>query len=221
MFWTYNNRDIIVLSLAFVGSLSYSMCLLFGCITSPLCSRIGCRQVAIMGAVLYALGLLLSSFAKGVIMLFFAFGLLFPFGASAVYFSSLMVLPQHFERSYALAFGVASSGIGAGGFIFSAITEKLLQSHGLSNTFRILAATGVLLLVGGLLYGKTPTQFAKQESGTAKKRKMLDFKIWKNRAFLIWTICVCLLFSVLYIPFVHLVSEYYIFNLQLTIPEGN
>ena len=138
-------------------------------------------------------------------MLFAMFGVLFPMGASAVYFASLIVLPQHFEGYYSLAFGIATSGVGAGGFAFSALIELSLKSYGLKSTFRILGGTAVILLIGGLIYGKTPEMFSKGGSNRARP-KLFDAKIWKNRAFVVWTISVCLLFTVVYIPFVHLVS---------------
>lgn len=138
-------------------------------------------------------------------MLFVMFGLIFPLGASAVYFASLMVLPQHFEQYYSFAVGIASSGVGAGGFVFSALIELSLQSYGLKTTFQLLSSTSLLLLIGGLLYGKTPKRFASNCSKAAMP-KFFDVQIWRNRGFLLWTISVCLLFTVLYIPFVHLVS---------------
>ena len=146
-------------------------------------------------------------------MLFAMFGVLFPLGASAVYFASLMVLPQHFEGYYSLAVGIATSGVGAGGFAFSALIEFSLKAYGLKSTFRILAGTAILLFVGGMIYGKTPKRFSNVGSNRARP-KLFDAKIWKNRAFLIWTITVCLLFMVLYIPFVHLVSKIPVYSLS-------
>ena len=163
--------------------------------------------MAAAGAIVYGGGLLLASFSKGVVMLFAIFGVLFPLGASAVYFASLMVLPQHFERYYSLAVGIATSGVGAGGFAFSALIETSLTLYGLRSTFRILAGTAVLLFIGGLIYGRTPERFSNVGKNRPKP-KLFDAKIWKNRAFLIWTISVCLFFMVVYIPFVHLVSEF-------------
>ena len=173
--------------------------------------------MAAAGAIVYGGGLLLASFSKGVVMLFAMFGVLFPLGASAVYFASLMVLPQHFEKYYSLAVGIATSGVGAGGFAFSALIETSLTSYGLRNTFRILAGTAVLLFIGGLIYGRTPERFSNFGKNRPKP-KLFDAKIWKNRAFLIWTISVCLFFMVVYIPFVHLVSEFIKF--RFPIKEG-
>ena len=191
--------------LALIGSVSYSLCLLFGALTSPLSNRFGCRQVAVVGSILYGGGLLLASFSKGIVMLFVMFGFVFPLGASAVYFASLMVLPQHFEECYSLAVGIASSGVGAGGFAFSGLIELSLKSYGLKSTLRLLASTSLLLLIGGIIYGKTPEKFS-YVGNDRPRPKLFDTKLWKNRAFVIWTIVVCLLFIVLYIPFVHLVS---------------
>ncbi len=151
-----------------------------------------------------SLGLVLSSFVKSIEMLYFTFGIIFSAGASACFFSSLLVLAENFDKNYALAIGIASSGTGAGGFAFSSLTEKLLELFGVRKTLRYLAAMGVVLFIGALMYGKSKHVETVTDS-KRKKRKMLDFKVWKNGAFVIWSIIVCILFFVYYVPYVHLV----------------
>eukprot|EP00794_Sanderia_malayensis_P016578 gene16578-18264_t len=133
---------------ALVGSISYSLCLLFGCISSPLCTRFGCRQVAAVGSLMISLGLVLSSLVPSIELLYLTFGVLVAMGSSAVFFPSLLVLAENFDKNYALAVGIASSGTGAGGFIFAAITGE-----------------AQFWLVGAISYGPSP-----QTVATGKKR---------------------------------------------------
>ncbi len=161
-----------------------------------------------IGGILMSLGLILSSYVKSIEMLYFTFGIVFSLGASAAFFSSLLVLAEHFNRNYALAVGITSSGTGVGGFAFSAITEQFLKLFGLRKTFRYLSAMGVLMIIGAIIYG--PSQVIqtprRDTSSIRKKKKLIDLSVFKNGAFVIWSICVCILFFIYYVPYVHLVS---------------
>eukprot|EP00794_Sanderia_malayensis_P016581 gene16581-18267_t len=205
---------------ALVGSISYSLCLLFGCISSPLCTRFGCRQVAASWLFDDIVGpRFILARSEHRIAVFDVWRLV-AMARQPSFFPSLLVLAENFDKNYALAVGIASSGTGAGGFIFAAITEKCLEVYGLRATFRYMAMLGSVLLVGAISYGPSPQTVAtvkEVRSGTAtktEKKKIFDLKVWKNGAFVIWSIIVCIMFFVYYIPYVHLVN----FALELPLP---
>lgn len=91
----------------------------------------------LLGACLSGLGLLISSFADSVYILYVTFGLLFGMGSSLCYSCSLLILPRYHTTYWALAHGIALAGNGAGGLGLSPANGALLRAVGIKTGFRV------------------------------------------------------------------------------------
>ena len=91
----------------------------------------------LIGATMSGLGLLVSSFADSVYILYVTFGLLFGLGSSLCYSCSLLILPRYHTTYWALAHGIALAGNGLGGMGLSPANGQLLEAYGIKVGFRV------------------------------------------------------------------------------------
>lgn len=175
---------------------------LCGPLTSLLCDRYSCRAVAFVGGLLSVLGLFLTSFVQEPWKMYVTYGLLFGVGSSLSFVSSIVVLGDYFRKRLALANGIATSGSGVGSLVAGPVINYLLGATGWQNCMRILSGFAVLLWIAAFLFRPN-----KKIDKTAKsKAKLLDPKIWRNKAYVLWVVTVALFQFGYLIPFVHLVS---------------
>ena len=107
----HSKYTILYFLLAWVASLSISTSYLSTPLSFEIIRRIKFRPAMMIGATLSGIGLLASSFADSVYILYVTFGLLFGFGSSLCYSCSLLILPRYHTKYWALAHGIALAGI--------------------------------------------------------------------------------------------------------------
>ena len=79
-----------------------------GPLTSALVNRLGCRLTAIIGGLSCVSGLLLSSLASSVYIMYVTYSILFGFGGSFLYLSSYVITSQYFDKNHSMATGITS-----------------------------------------------------------------------------------------------------------------
>ena len=206
-----------ILFVAWIGSLSSALTFFAGPVASRMTEKFNCRLVSIGGAVTVAVGLILTSFAKSIIIYYFTYGVILGFGACCIRTSSFLVIAQYFQKQKPLATGIVSAGAGLGLFIFAPLTQTLLDNFGLQNTFRILAA--VVFVSGFPALAYVPdvketdardldevSKLQDENSEAGHKAKTADCSVWRVPTFTVfaWGIMMnCLGRTV---PTVHVVS---------------
>ena len=100
------------------------------------------------------------------------------------YFPSFLIISQHFETRYSLAIGIAVCGASVGTLVLSPGTDWLFRRFGLAWSFRILGATYLILIACGLIFRPA----VDGASVPLERFKYFDWKICKNRAFLVYLI---------------------------------
>lgn len=107
---------------------------------SKVAERFGSRAATAAGAVVTALGFLLSSWATHLVMLYVSFGGIVGCGAALLTISSAPTAGQYFAPSRRrLAMGVASSGAGLGTAVLAPVFYHLHHVHGWRWAFRAVA----------------------------------------------------------------------------------
>lgn len=132
---------------AWVGSIATCLMLLMGVVAGELVLRWGHRAVTAAGGALLAAGLLASSYAPALPVLYATYGFMCGVGFSLAFASSVMVVNTYFTTRRALAVGIAVSGSGAGTFLFAALNEHLITTAGgWRACLRVDAAIAIVLV---------------------------------------------------------------------------
>lgn len=152
--------------------------LLVGPIVSAVANIYGCRLTAILGAIIAAVGFVLSMFAKNIWFLYFSFGLLGGIGLGFVYLPSIVIVSHYFEKKRALATGIAVCGSGIGTFIFAPFISLLLSTFTWQNTMLIMTAVVLHCIIFAVFY--RPLAASKQQI-TKVNEKLQEYEEIKER----------------------------------------
>ncbi|XP_062331658.1 monocarboxylate transporter 4 [Osmerus eperlanus] len=203
---------------AWISSILLAM--LYG--TGPLCSvlvnRFGCRPVMMVGGLFASLGMILASFATSILHIYLCTGVITGLGLALNFQPSLIMLNRYFSEKRPLANGLAAAGSPVALCCLSPLGQVLQYQFGWRGGFLILG--GLLLnccACGALmrpLLGppkpqdpeKNPGGEQREEKPKPKKKPLLDFSVFKDRGFLIYTIAASIMVLGLFVPPVFVVS---------------
>ncbi|KAI9298016.1 MFS general substrate transporter [Neoconidiobolus thromboides FSU 785] len=164
-------------TLSFIGTLSTSLNTLLAIFTGRLADKIGYRNSALIGSVIYSLGLLLASFSTEVWHLFLTQGVMVGIGGSVAFLPAISAPSQWFNKHIGLATGISVAGSGIGGLALSPITQYVLNKSGFRWALRVQAIIAIIILT-------TTAFFLKERVKVTKKNSWFDFSKFKDRKFL-------------------------------------
>ncbi|XP_023678435.1 monocarboxylate transporter 4 [Paramormyrops kingsleyae] len=199
---------------AWISSILLAM--LYG--TGPLCSilvnRFGCRPVMLVGGLFASLGMVLASLSTSIIHIYLCTGVITGLGLALNFQPSLIMLNRYFSEKRPLANGLAAAGSPVALCCLSPLGQVLQYSYGWRGGFLILG--GILLnccvcgaLMRPLVDPKKPKDDKGQEAAAVEKKpkaKLLDFTVFKDRGFLIYTVAASIMVLGLFVPPVFVVS---------------
>ena len=167
-------------------------------------NRLGYRLTAILGGLLGSTGLLISSFASSIYVIYGTYSVLFGFGGSCIFVSSYVVTSQYFERNRSIATGILASGTGLGVLGMAPVLQGLLDSFDWRKTYRLTAAIYSAVCVLGLTFSPVLVDKGKntaerenegledlnEEEGRkiGKSTKWIDFSVFKEKVFVVLTL---------------------------------
>lgn len=124
-----------------------------GAVGGMLSDRFGPRVVCSMGMCCIAVGLVGTSFAQSMAMVYLCYGACIGLGIAMVYTPAIGCVQPWFTRRRGLAAGIASAGIGAGTLVVPLLIGITLASFAWREAMQLLAigVLGVGLLAAGLL----------------------------------------------------------------------
>uniref|UniRef100_A0A8R1E3V7 MFS domain-containing protein n=1 Tax=Caenorhabditis japonica TaxID=281687 RepID=A0A8R1E3V7_CAEJA len=98
-----------------------------GPFASALCNVFGCRQVALAGSVIAALGFLMSIPAPNIYVLYLTFGFIGGAGFGMMYLPAIVIISQYFAKKRSLATGIAVCGSGIGTTVFAMLNDVVWE----------------------------------------------------------------------------------------------
>ncbi|CAJ1076922.1 monocarboxylate transporter 4 [Xyrichtys novacula] len=203
---------------AWISSILLAM--LYG--TGPLCSvlvnRFGCRPVMMVGGLFASLGMILASFSTSIIHIYLCTGVITGLGLALNFQPSLIMLNRYFSEKRPLANGLSAAGSPVALCCLSPLGQVLQYQYGWRGGFLILG--GLLLnccVCGALMKPLVPPKTLKLkepehgEEGTEvtkkkEKKPLLDFSVFKDRGFVIYTVAASIMVLGLFVPPVFVVS---------------
>ena len=158
-------------TLALAGAITWVGTGLGGIVMGWLADRIGTRKIVLIGAVMIALGLALSSIGS-VWALYLGQGVLIGFlGMGAIYPPLLIYVSRWFDRRRGTAIALISSGQYIAGVLWPAAFERLIAGPGWRTTY--LGFGGVVLVVvplAALFLHPAPRAAGAKQGVTGKNR---------------------------------------------------
>ena len=180
----------------------------FGPVTSILVGRFGNNKVMSSGGIICASSLVLSSFATTTNMMFITFSFLYGIGTCMCSSPTMTITPQYFDKYLSVATGITVAGSSFGTLIMGPLSQLIIDYGGWRMAFRVFA--GFCLLTSILNSQIRTLPHMKRRPGEGHSF-IKDLQIWKSRVFVVWTISITLVMFGFYIPYVHLVSAFYLF----------
>ena len=118
--------------------------------------KIGPRYVAMTGAVLLGLGLLLASYSNNLFMFTLGFGIIGGLGIGTAYVCPIATCVKWFPDKRGLISGLAVAGFGGGGLVFAPVAKSLILSVGVMNTFLCLGGIFFVIVMIGAQFMINP-----------------------------------------------------------------
>jgi OFA family oxalate/formate antiporter-like MFS transporter len=158
-------------------------------------SRFGPRVIAMAAGILYGGGVVLSSFASTLPMLYLTYGVIGGIGLGFGYIVPLTVLTAWFPERRGQVTGLAVAGFGLGALIMSPIATHLITAIGVSNTLLSLGLIDLVVVVvaaqflvkapeGFVPAGWAPCEGRPDETSSATLAEALRSSQW----YLLWVI---------------------------------
>eukprot|EP00914_Ancora_sagittata_P023855 GHVO01047569.1.p1 GENE.GHVO01047569.1~~GHVO01047569.1.p1 ORF type:complete len:430 (-),score=29.73 GHVO01047569.1:99-1388(-) len=141
---------------AWVGSLNAAVVCGFGPVSSLLVKRIGVRFTIITGGLMSSLGLLITSYATNIYVVFVSFGLLTGAGYSFVFTAATLAILGHFESKRPLMIAVTSAGVGINTFCYPLLAQWLCETYEWRGTLMITSALTLHVVAAGAIIRDKP-----------------------------------------------------------------
>lgn len=185
-----------------------SLTFFFGPLAGKLCDRFGPRVVTIIGALVAAIGLISTSQAQSLFVMYFTYSIIFAFGGCCVYTAVFVIVPKYFLKRRSLATGMIASGPGAGTFVMSPILALSIEGLGWRGAFIVMAGLVAIVCVLGCTFDpNTPKNTSEEDVRLSRYGNDKERKLLKNPEYLIMVFVTTIVVLGNSVPQVHMVSD--------------
>ncbi|GAM40635.1 hypothetical protein TCE0_039r13131 [Talaromyces pinophilus] len=201
VFQTYYENEMLVYrtssEIAWIGSIQAFLLLFIGALTGPLYDSGYFRLLLATGTFLMCLGMMMISICTELWQFVLAQGIVVGLGAGCLFIPSVAVLPLYFSSHLAFSIGVAGSGSGVGGIIYSIAFQQLQKSIGFGWASRVMGFISLVTLVFPLLIMRVRSSNPKQKR---KVRKLFDSSALRELPFCLFLVWGFFGFAGVYMP---------------------
>lgn len=184
-----------------------SLTFFFGPVVGKLCDRFSPRVVAVLGGFISVMGLVSTSQARSLIVMYLAYSVIFGFGACCVYTAVFVIVPKYFRKRRSLATGMIASGPGAGTFVMSPILALSIEELGWRGAFLVMAGLLSIVCVLGCAFDpNTPKDISDGNFRESKQSDKKRRKLSKSPEYLLMVFVTTVVILGNSVPQVHMVS---------------
>ncbi|KAH1173965.1 monocarboxylate transporter 6-like [Mauremys mutica] len=195
---------------AWIGSVSYGFIMIFGPVSGKLLQKYGAIKVAIFGALVVMLGVVCSSYAGDIRVLFLTHGILVGVGSSFASTPGLIMVSLYFTTKRSFATGIVMAGGAAGTLVQNQVHRYLIKAFGWRTSLRVYCGILTICIFAGFAY--RPLEKRRHPSvvenfQTSPLRGfIIDLSLWKDSIFELWVCALGLAKFGFFIPFVHMMK---------------
>ncbi|XP_070532671.1 monocarboxylate transporter 13-like [Ptychodera flava] len=124
---------------------------LIGPFVGVLVNKFGIRPVVIGGGLLSSGGIIISTFASRVEIMYISFGLITGSGTGLAYGPSVVIISRYFHKYHTVINGIASAGSSIGIMVFPPLYQVLIDKYRWKGAMLIIAAMNMHTVVCGCL----------------------------------------------------------------------
>ena len=99
------------------------------------------------------------------------------------------------------------TGSGLGTLTIGPVLQHFSENSGLATSLRVLSAFAAVLLLAAMAYKPFRSPLMDMYNIKRTPAPFVDLQVWRNKAFLVYTLAVLIFMVGYFIPFVHLVSK--------------
>ncbi|XP_038123494.1 monocarboxylate transporter 4 [Cyprinodon tularosa] len=204
---------------AWISSILLAMLYGTGPVCSVLVNRFGCRPVMMVGGLFASSGMILASFSTSIVHIYLCTGVITGLGLALNFQPSLIMLNRYFSEKRPLANGLSAAGSPVALCCLSPLGQVLQYQYGWRGGFLILGGILLNCCVCGALMKPLVAPKAKDQAEDhdqeleeleikrkKKKQKLLDFSVFKDKGFVIYTVAASIMVLGLFVPPVFVVS---------------
>ncbi len=151
VYQTYYQNELLsassAIQISWIGSIQAFLLMVVGVSTGPLYDRGYLNSMLLVGSILTAFGIMMTSICTKYWQVVLAQGICIGLGAGCLFVPSLAVVSTFFNEKRALATGIAVSGNAIGGIIYPITFRQLQPSLGFGWATRIIGFITLALLV--------------------------------------------------------------------------
>uniref|UniRef100_A0A8C3HF37 Major facilitator superfamily (MFS) profile domain-containing protein n=1 Tax=Chrysemys picta bellii TaxID=8478 RepID=A0A8C3HF37_CHRPI len=195
---------------AWIGSVSYGFIMIFGPVSGKLLQKYGAIKVAIFGALVVMLGVVCSSYAGDIRVLFLTHGILVGVGSSFASTPGLIMVSLYFTTKRSFATGIVMAGGAAGTLVQNQVHRYLIKAFGWRTSLRVYCGILTICIFAGFAYRplekrRHPSVVENFQTSTLRGF-IVDLSLWKDSIFELWVCALGLAKFGFFIPFVHMMK---------------
>ena len=211
---TYYELDLLKTSspsnISWIGSIQATLLLFVGSLAGPIYDAGYVHSLLFMGSFLVVFGQMMLSLCTSYWQVMLAQGVSIGMGSGLLFVPGVAILSTYFSTKLATAVGLAAAGSSIGGVIYPIIIYKLQPTVGFAWATRVLG----FIMLGTLIISNLVIRVRVLP---AARRSFLDLTVFKEPAFMLYTVGMFLAFIGLYTPFFY--SQSYALETKLAGPN--
>ncbi|MCG8538409.1 MAG: OFA family MFS transporter [Clostridia bacterium] len=154
----------------------------------------GPKVVALVGGLIFGLGIILTGFTSSLTILYLTYGVLGGIGIGTVYACTVANTVKWFPDKRGLAGGLTAAGFGSGAVVFAPLAVSFINNYGVLTSFKILGSIFMVGICICSLLLKSPAQDWKLEgwepktntSSAVNKDKTAKEMIRSSNFYILW-----------------------------------
>jgi MFS family permease len=192
-------------TISWIGTICTFLLILGGVASGPLFDWGHFRSMLLVGAFIETLSVFLLSLCSEYYQILLAQGILAGLGNGLLYIPGLALVGRAFKKRRALAMGITTCGAPAGGILYTAVFERLINHMSFGWTVRIM---GFIMFVSyGIAFPLILWRVRNLgDISTGQARKLFDKSAFKDLPFWTYTTSNFFLFCGYMVPFYYMAS---------------